>query len=251
LDFDRVAAAVEGVPFMTPAQGRIVYDHVRATRPERVLELGAAHGVGSAYIAAALEENGHGSLTTVESSAIRFDHPSAEELIERIGLSRLVTVDRSYSTYSWFLKERVQERSDDAGNCEPLYDFCYLDGSKDWTTDGLSVVLIEKLLRPGGWLLMDDLDWTFSSHDRDTIGTLNIAPLSVAERNEPHLRAVFELIVKQNPAFTELRIQDGWWGWARKAPGEPRTLSLETSRSLRSFLVAGLRWAKRRALARG
>jgi predicted O-methyltransferase YrrM len=251
VDFAAVSAAVEGVPFMSPAQGRIVYDHVRRTRPEAVLELGAAHGVGSAYIAAALDENGVGTLTTVESSAVRFEDPTAEELLERLGLGGLVTVDRSASTYTWFLKEQVEARSDDAGNCEPLYDFCFLDGSKDWTTDGLAVVLIEKLLRPGGWLLMDDLDWTFSSHDQDTIGVMNIAPLSPAERNEPHLRAVFELIVKQHPSFTEFRIQDGWWGWARKAPGEPRRLTLETSRSLRSFIVAGMRLGKRRLLARG
>ena len=251
MDYEAVAAAVEGVPFMSPAQGRIVYDHVRSTRPAAVLELGAAHGVSSAYIAAALEENGGGSLTTVESSAIRFEDPTAEELLERIGLAGIATVDRSASTYTWFLKKQVEARSDAAGNCEPLYDFCYLDGSKDWTTDGLAVVLIEKLLRPGGWLLMDDLDWTFSSHEGDTIGVMNIAPMSAAERNEPHLRAVFELIVKQHPSFTEMRIQDGWWGWARKAPGQPRHLSLETSRSLRSFIVAGMRMGKRRLLARG
>ena len=27
--------------------------------------------------------------------------------------------------------------------------------SKNWSTDGLAVILIEKLLRPGGWLLLD------------------------------------------------------------------------------------------------
>ena len=38
---------------MSPAQGRIVYDHVRAAQPADVLELGTAHGVGAAYMAAA------------------------------------------------------------------------------------------------------------------------------------------------------------------------------------------------------
>ena len=45
---------------MSPEQGRIVYDHVRATRPAEVLELGTAHGVGAAYMAAALRDNGAG-----------------------------------------------------------------------------------------------------------------------------------------------------------------------------------------------
>jgi predicted O-methyltransferase YrrM len=251
MQFEHVAAAVEGVPFMSREEGRIVYDHVRSTKPEVVLELGAAHGVSSAYIAAALEENGGGTVTTVESSAVTFEDPTAEELLDRIGLARFATVDRRFSTYTWFLKEQIQARSDAAGNCDPLYDFCYLDGAKNWTTDGLAVLLVEKLLRPGGWLLMDDLDWTYSPVDDETVGVTEVAPMSPAERSEPHLRAVFELIVKQHPSFTELRIQDGWWGWARKAPGEPRVLTLETKRSLRSFAVAGMRWAKRRATTRG
>ena len=40
-----VAAAVAGIPFMSPDQGRVVFDHVRATRPREALELGTAHGV--------------------------------------------------------------------------------------------------------------------------------------------------------------------------------------------------------------
>ena len=43
---------------MSPDQGRIVYDHVRATRPAEVLELGTAHGVGAAYLAAGLADDG-------------------------------------------------------------------------------------------------------------------------------------------------------------------------------------------------
>ena len=258
MQYEAVAAAVEGIPHMSPAEGRIIYDHVRHTRPENVLELGVAHGVGAAYIAAALDENGKGSLTTVDSSAFLYEEPTAEELMERLGLSRLVRVDRSSSTYTWFLKERIEERSDADGNCEPVYDFCYLDGAKDWTIDGLAVILIEKLLRPDGWLLMDDLDWTFSSWEgkgkswegNGKVGARETNAMSEAERNDPHLRAVFDLIVAQHPSFTELRIQDGWWGWARKAPGEPRRLSLDTSRSLRAMVVSGMRYGKRRVLAR-
>jgi predicted O-methyltransferase YrrM len=250
MEFEQVAAAVQGVPHMSREEGRIIYDHVRATKPERVLELGVAHGVGCAYIAAALQENGRGTITTVDSSKFLYEDPTAEELMERLGLDHLVTVDRGSSTYTWFLKEKIEECSDEAGNCTPVYDFVYLDGAKDWTIDGLAVFLIEKVLRNGGWLLMDDLDWTFSSWQADKVGVVEKQAMSTAELNEPHLRAVFELIVKQHPAFTDMRIQDGWWGWARKAPGEPRRLTLETQRSMRSLVVAGMRFGKRQALAR-
>src|SRR5215211_5327344 len=135
---------------MSPEQGRIVYDHVRATRPAELLELGTAHGVGAAYLATALADNGHGRLTTVDFAGAAYD-PPPEAVLSRAG----VAVVREFSSYTWWLKEQVQARSDRAGNVEPLYDFVYLVGAKNWTIDGLAVVLVEKLLRPGGWLLMD------------------------------------------------------------------------------------------------
>jgi len=242
-----VAAAVAGVPFMSPEQGRVVYDHVRSARPVEVLELGTAHGVGAAYMAAALADNGAGRLTTVDFAGAAYD-PAPEPVLARAGVGDRVEVVREYSSYTWWLKEQVQARSDADGNCEPRFDFVYLDGAKNWTVDGLAVVLVEKLLRPGGWLLMDDLDWTYAQdpHREATDGVVH-RELSEPERTQPHLRAVFELIVAQHPSFTELRVQDEWWGWARKAPGEPRRLTLETSRPLGALVTGTLRRAMRRA----
>jgi len=42
-------------------------------------------------------------------------------------------------------------------------------------------------------------------------------------------------------------VQDEWWGWARKAPGEPRRYTLETSRPLAALVTGTLRKAMRRA----
>jgi len=45
-------------------------------------------------------------------------------------------------------------------------------------------------------------------------------------------------------------VQDEWWGWARKAPGEPRRLTLETSRPLGALAAAAARRVIRRARRR-
>jgi hypothetical protein len=188
-----VAAAVAGVPFMSPEQGRVIYDHVRATGPRDVLELGTAHGVGAAYLAAGLPEGGR--LTTVDHAGAAYD-PAPEAVLARARVADRVEIVREYSSYTWWLKEQVRAASDAAGNCTPRFDFVYLDGSKNWTVDGFAVVLI------------------------------------------------------QHPSFTELKVQDEWWGWARKAPGEPRRLTLETSRPVGALVAGALRRAKRRAAAR-
>src|SRR3954471_15398521 len=240
--FEQVAAAVAGIPFMSPEQGRVIHEHVTGTHARDVLELGTAHGVGAAYLA-----SGGAHVTTVDFAGAAYD-PPPETTLARAGVAGRVTIVREYSSYTWWLKEQVAARADAHGNVEPAYDFVYLDGAKNWTVDGLAVVLAEKLLRPGGWLLMDDLGWTYAQDPgREATGGVVHRGLSDPERTEPHLRAVFDLIVAQHPNLTELRVQDEWWGWARKAPGEPRRYSLETSRPLGALVAGGLRKALRRA----
>jgi hypothetical protein len=99
---------------------------------------------------------------------------------------------------------------------------------------------------------MDDLEWTYEdnpwiapSGDGNPLG-----PLSESERSEPHLRAVFELIVKQHPSFSRFRREDAWYGWAQKQPGAPRRYEVASSRPLSAVLMNELRRRRRRA-ARG
>jgi predicted O-methyltransferase YrrM len=227
MTFDEVANGVAGVPFMSPDSGRRVYDHLRETQPDAVLELGTAHGVSAVYMAAALEANGRGRVTTVDFEGSGWSDPSPEELVARAGLSHRVEIVRRYSSYTWFLKEKIAERSKD-GLCEPLYGFCYLDGCKNWTIDGLAVFLIEKLLVPGGWLLMDDLGWSYgvqgSRDGREACDGIANRSMSPEELAEPHLMAIFDLLVRQHPAFSDFRVERDWWGWARKTP-EPKTFT--------------------------
>ena len=243
--FDEVARAIDGIPFMSPEQGRLVYDHVRDTGVKDALELGTAHGVGAAYMAAAGAQ-----VTTVDHAAAVY-LPSPEEVVAKAGVEGRVAIVREFSSYTWWLKELVAARSDPHGNVDPCFDFVYLDGAKNWTIDGLAVILIEKLLRPGGWLLMDDLEWTYAQDPgREATDGIHHRELSERERTEPHLRAVFDLIVAQHPSFTELRRQDELWGWARKAPGEPRRYSVETSRPLGALAANTARKFARRARRR-
>ncbi len=238
-DFDEVARAIAGIPFMSPAQGRLVYDHVKRTDATDVLELGTAHGVGAAYMAAA-----GANVTTVDFAGASYN-PSPEAVVAKAGVADRVAIVREYSSYTWWLKTQVETHS------EPQYDFVYLDGAKNWTIDGLAVILIEKLLRPGGWLLMDDLEWTYAQDPgREATDGIVHRELSEPERTQPHLRAVFDLIVAQHPSFTELRREDEWWGWARKNPGAPRSYTVTTSQSLPTLITNTARRAARKARRR-
>jgi hypothetical protein len=149
------------------------------------------------------------------------------------------------SSYTWYLKQQVEAQSDGAGKCAPLFDFCYLDGAHVWTIDGFATVLVEKLLRPRGWLLLNDMSWTYE------LAGIDGTDLSAEERKAPHIHAVFNLIVRQMSPFTELRVdEDLDWGWARKQPGAPRILTLQARRSIGSVIARQGRRVSRRWLGR-
>jgi predicted O-methyltransferase YrrM len=259
VEFEAVATAVRGIPWMSPELGRRVYDHIRTSGARDVLDLGTGHGVSAAYMAAALDAGGDGQVTTVDLAGASFD-PAPADVLARAGLAHRVNVVQGNSSYNWFLKDRIKERSDAAGNCEPAYDFCYLDGAKNLNVDGLAVVLVERLLRPGGCLLMDDLDWTYvKNHWLEPAGDGRpLGPLSEAERTEPHLRDVFDLVVRAHPGFTRFVVEDEWYGWAFKGEDEPRRYDVVSSRPLSVLVAARLRgvwrhgelWRKERRRAR-
>ena len=233
MELATVTEQIREFPWMSPEQGAIVYRHIRQTAPERVLELGTAHGTSAAYMAAALHANGTGRLVTVDREVAGY---KPGNLLDDLGLREWVDlVVTGDSSYDWFLKEQIDQQSDSAGNCEPIYDFCYLDGAHNWTIDGLAVFLVEKLLRPEGWLLLDDLEWSYAS---SPTAASEPFPMSPTERREPHMRAVFDLLVRQHPSFTQFRVENGNWGWAQKAPGHPRRYELATSRSLTGVLAS-------------
>jgi predicted O-methyltransferase YrrM len=228
MDFDEAARIVEEIPAPhTPAgRGRVLYEHIRKTRPQNLLELGTARGGSAIFIAAALEANGTGHLTSVDSTRWQWLDPTPGEVLEKAGLSSWVTLDKRFSTYTWFLKAEIEKRLDASGSVQPEYDFIFLDGSKNWSADGLAVVLAERLLRPGGWLLLDDLGWNYEKHcEAPRHYEIEIAKLSDEERIQPHLRAVFDLLIRTNPAFDQFVVQDRWWGWARKSPHMSRRTS--------------------------
>ncbi|MGH2728500.1 MAG: class I SAM-dependent methyltransferase [Actinomycetota bacterium] len=216
MEFADVARMVEGVPNMSPAQGRRIYDFILEHRMTDVLELGTAHGTSACYMAAALHQVGRGRVLTIDRPDSLQRDPNIFELLDRTGLKPFVEVVTSPSSYDWELMKIIKRRSR-LERSEPLFDFCYLDGAHTWQTDGLAFFLVEKLLRRGGWILFDDLDWTFhrSSTLRETDWVL---ALPEEERTAPQMKRVFEFLVRQHVGFDSFQIDEEWgWGWARNA----------------------------------
>ena len=69
MNFAEAARIVSALPrpHTFPKRGRLLYEHIRENKPDNVLELGTARGGSAVFIAAALEANGSGHLTSVDS----------------------------------------------------------------------------------------------------------------------------------------------------------------------------------------
>jgi predicted O-methyltransferase YrrM len=190
----------------SPRRGEEIHDFVRRQRPKRCLELGFAHGVGSLYIASALEANDSGRLTTVDIPTALARRPTAHELVDRAGLAHRVEILVEETSYNWYLHRVLREQQRD-GAIEPVFDFVFLDGGHTWDADGLAVLLSTRLLRPGGWILLDDLDWKFDERSPQ---------IPVSQRRYRQVQEIWDLLVTTDQAFDELRT-DGQWGWARRS----------------------------------
>jgi len=223
---------------MTASQGEQIFAHLRATGAKDILELGTAHGVSACYMACAVQQGGR--VTTVDHvEATKSRAPQPATVIERLGFTHLIQrVLIDDSSYNWWLKRQIEENSDEQGNCKPMYDFCYLDGAHNFTIDGLAVVLVEKLLRPGGWLLLDDLRWTYEHGSAGPNQGARDLLLSKSEIQEAHMQAVFNIVVRTHPSFTLTRIENDEWGWAKKDPGAERRIEFVlTTTSLRTRTI--------------
>jgi predicted O-methyltransferase YrrM len=198
------------VPFTDPDLGPVLHEFVRRAGVRDALELGTGHGASACWLAGA-----GARVTTIDRSAP--SGPAAGELLARTGLAAQVRVVRARRSYTWELMRLIDERT--AGDaCRPAFDLCLVDGEHTWDTDGLAFFLVEKLLLPGGWVVFDDLDWTFATSPSLRDSEL-VRGLPEEERRTPQVERVFRLLVRQHPAFGGLRVH-GKHGWARKAgPG--------------------------------
>jgi predicted O-methyltransferase YrrM len=197
---------------MSLKQAHQITDFIHEHKMRAVLELGFAHGVSTCYIAAALEESGGGSVTTIDLEGARNRRPNIEQLFGRCEF-RDVVVTRYYepTSYTWRLMRLLEQ------DPLPQFNLCYLDGAHSWFVDGFAFFLVDRLLRVGGWVIFDDLDWTYASsptlHD-----TARVKSMPADERETPHMRKVYELLVKTHPCYGEFRVQDGW-AYAHKVSG--------------------------------
>ena len=180
-----------------------------------ILELGTGNGISACYIAAALDENSSGLITTMDKLYAKNMDVNILKLLDITKFHKYVKPVFTDSTYNWELMKLIKKRTIN-GRCKPIFDFCFLDGAHTWEVDGCAFFLAEKLLKPGGWMLFDDLDWNFQKMLRQGFKDEWIMEIPEEERRVCQAGKIFSLLVQQHPNFTNVKKEGSRYGWARK-----------------------------------
>jgi predicted O-methyltransferase YrrM len=203
MDLMQIKQIVGDLPYMSLDKARIVTEFIQKHNISNILELGFYHGVSTCYMAAALEALGRGSIVTIDLLSAEQRNPNIEQLLEKCGSRELVEFYYEPVSYNWRLMKLIEEN-------KLKFDLCYLDGGHDWYNTGYAFFLVDKLLRTGGWIIFDDLDWTMEHINKNWALR---KPLE--ERITPQVRKVWELLVKPHPNYANFR-EEGSWGYAQK-----------------------------------
>lgn len=209
MKIDDVHNIVKEIPHMTFDQAKIMTEFIIDNNCQNILELGFEHGVSTCYLAAALDEIGSGLITTIDLEDAREVTPNIVYLLSRLNLSEYVKVYYEQTSYLWRLMKFIEQ------NPDPIFDICYIDGAHSWFVDGFAFFLVDKLLIPGGWIIFDDLDWTYKTSS-ELKNTKMVKTMPPEEKETAQIRKVYELLARPHPGYGEFMEKDGW-AYARKS----------------------------------
>lgn len=197
------------VKYMKEAQALIIRDLVKEHDLSQMLEIGFFHGKSSIYMGAILREIGKGHLLTIDLEGARKKTPNIIDLIDATGFADLITPVFAHRSYTWELAKLIRDGKRD------LFDFCYLDGGHTFDVTALGVLLVSTLMKPGGILILDDLDWSMANSKHYQEHPEQAQKFSTDEQNSQGIRIVWNKLLPEL-GFKKLREHpEHSWGIAQ------------------------------------
>lgn len=196
--------------YMRIEQARILRQFIETHNLCELLELGFFQGKSTAFMAAILEELGRGHITTMDLESAKNRKPPISEVLTDLGLTHRVTPVYSHRSFTWELRRLL------AQSPRPVFDFCYVDGSHTWDGTGFSFLLVDLLIKPGGWVIFDDLDWSIATSHAAMKNKRRYSEYSEEEKRAKQVREVWQILVPARgyrPRYEEKQFH---WGIAQK-----------------------------------
>ena len=200
---EEIRAITGDVPYMTNDQAQRMTNFIIEHKLESIIELGFFHGTSTCFMANAVSGFDNGHIVAIDKERAITLEPNVEVMMQQLDLTDRLTVHYEPTSYLWRLMKMLEE------DPTPRFDLCYLDGAHNWFVDGFAFFLIDKLLKPGGWLIMDDLEFRYD-RSQGLRGTETLTNMPKDEKECPQLRKVYELLIKTQPGYGNFREEENW-----------------------------------------
>lgn len=137
--------------YITPAQAEFMYAFIRLTRPRIVAETGFNAGHSACVILRAMESYGGGTLLSFDIDNHDATQKASEIIKARYEHFHLILGD-SKETLSGTMAQAL------SSNNEATLDLAIVDGGHDINTARSDLAIFEALVRPGGFIWLDDFE---------------------------------------------------------------------------------------------
>lgn len=200
---EEIRGIVGDIPYMTNGQAQRITDFIVEHKLSSIIELGVFHGSSTCFMVNAISDVEGSKIVAIDKERARTMDPNVEDLLKKLDLHDKLEIHYEPNSYLWRLMKMLEE------DPTPRFDLCYLDGAHNWFVDGFAFFLVNKLLKPGGWIIMDDLEFRYDKSE-GLRGTETLANMPKDEKECPQLRKVYELLVKTQPGYGNFREEENW-----------------------------------------
>jgi predicted O-methyltransferase YrrM len=173
-------------------------EFIKTTDSKLIAEIGVFKGHTAMKFAEYLKGRGELHLFDFEDMV-----SNVEKMLNDAGYFNVLSHGNSRKTmdsYNWSLMKLLQAQK------EPMFDYVYLDGAHVWAVDALTFFLVDRLLKPGGYIDFDDYDWTLESSP--SMNPNSFPPTKEMFTQEQietrQVALIIELLVRRDPKYVEV-----------------------------------------------
>ena len=195
-----------------------VIDHLKSRGGITVAEIGIGVGATTLQVINKLGKDDIYYCFDFESTLadLKSDLESGRFKIE-CQISLYGNTHDEWDSYNWNLSNLVFEMR--SRHVKGIFDAVYLDGAHTFLHDGLAICLLKELIKVGGFLVLDDLHWTYSLSEWGR----NFAPgrLPQYQMDDKQILRAQEIFLSRDVLFEKLTDNSVWRSIFRKIADAP------------------------------
>jgi len=128
---------------------------------------------------------------------------NVQRRLRKLGYDNVIAHGNSrklLDSYNWSLMKLLQQHTG------PIFDYVFIDGAHTWNVDGLTFFLVDRLLRPGGYVDFDDYSWSLANSPslRPSVFPLTAELYTSEQISVAQVALIVDLLVKPNPRYQEV-----------------------------------------------